>query len=44
MLHVLAENTAHKKSLKIRHMGTIAQLCQAISSQYVSTIGKKLVK
>jgi len=35
-----------KKSPKIRHLGTIAQLCQAVSSQlmHVSTIGKKLVK
>jgi len=35
-----------KKSPKIRHLGTIAQLCQAMSSQlrHVSTIGKKLVK
>ena len=29
----LAENTERKKSPKIRHLGTIAQLCQAISSQ-----------
>jgi len=31
---------------KIRHLGTIAQFCRAISSQlrHVSTIGKKLVK
>ena len=31
---------------KNRHLGTIAQLCRAISSQlrHVSTIGKKLVK
>jgi len=31
---------------KNRHFGTIAQLCQAVSSQlrHVSTIGKKLVK
>ena len=31
---------------KSRHLGTIAQLCRAISSQlrHVSTIGKKLVK
>jgi len=31
-----------KKSPKIRHLGTIAQLCQAVSSQlmHVSTIGK----
>ena len=38
----LAGNTAPKKSPKIRHLGTIAQLCRAISSQvrHVSTIGK----
>jgi len=31
---------------KIRHLGTIAQLCRATSLQlrHVSTIGKKLVK
>jgi len=42
----LAENTARKKSPKCRHLGTIPQLCQAISSQlrHVSTMGKKLVK
>ena len=41
----LAENAERKKSQKNRHMGTIAQLCRAISSQlrHVSTIGKKLV-
>jgi len=41
----LAENTGRKKSPKIRHLGTIAQVCQAISLQlrHVSTIGK-LVK
>jgi len=35
-----------KKSPKIGHLGTIAQLCRAISSQlrHLSTIGKKLVK
>jgi len=35
-----------KKSRKIRHLGTIAQLCPVISSQirHASTIGKKLVK
>jgi len=35
-----------KKVAKIRHLGTIAQLCGAISSQlrHISTIGKKLVK
>ena len=34
-----------KKSPKFRHLGTIAQLCRAISSQrrQVSTIGKKLL-
>ena len=43
----LAENTGRKKSPKISHLCTIAQLCRAISSQlrlYISTIGKKLVK
>ena len=32
-----------KKSPKVRHLGTIAQLCRAISSQlkHASTIGKK---
>jgi len=42
----LAANTGRKKSLKICHLSTIAQLCQAISLQirHVSTIGKKLVK
>jgi len=42
----LAEITGRKKVAKNCHMGTIAQLCQAISSQlrHVSTIGKKLVK
>jgi len=29
----LAENTGRKKSPKIRHLGTMAQLCRAISSQ-----------
>ena len=42
----LAENTGRKKVAKNRHLGTIAQLCRAISAQlrHVSTIGKKLVK
>jgi len=42
----LAENRGRKKVAKNRHLVTIAQLCQAISSQlrHVSTIGKKLVK
>ena len=35
-----------QKVAKNRYLGTIAQLCQAISSQlrHVSTVGKKLVK
>ena len=35
-----------KKVAKTRHLGTIPQLCWAVSSQlrHVSTIGKKLVK
>jgi len=42
----LAGNAEPKKSPKICHLGTIAQLCQAISSQLrdVWKIGKKLVK
>ena len=42
----LSENTGLKKVTKNRHLGTIAQLCRAISSQlrHVPTIGKKLVK
>jgi len=42
----LAGNAGPKKSQKNRHLGTIAQLCLAVSSQlkHVSTIGKKLVK
>jgi len=41
----LAENTGRKKVAKNRHLGTIAQLCAAISWQlrHVSTIGKKLL-
>jgi len=41
----LAANAGPKKVTKNRHLGTIPQLCQAISSQlrHVSTIGKKLV-
>jgi len=40
------KNTGRKNDAKNRHMGTIAQLCRAISSQlrHVSTIEKKLVK
>jgi len=39
----LAGNTGRKKVTKNRRLGTIAQLCRAISSQlrHVSTIGKK---
>jgi len=39
----LAENAGPQKVAKNRHLGTIAQLCRAISSQprHVSTIGKK---
>jgi len=42
----LAGNAGPKRSPKIRQLGTIAQICQAISSQlrHVSTIGKKLVQ
>ena len=42
----LAENTGRKIVAKNRHLGTIAQLCRAISSQrrHVSTIRKKIVK
>jgi len=41
----LAGNAEPKKLLKIRHLGTIAQICRAISSQlrHLSTIGKKLL-
>ena len=41
----LAENTGRKKVTKNRHLGTIAQLCRAISSQlrHVSTIGNNLL-
>jgi len=42
----LAGNTGRKNDTKNRHLGTIAQLCRAVSSQvkHVPTIGKKLVK
>jgi len=42
---LLAENTERKKSPKIRHLGTIIQICRDISSQlrHVSTIGKKML-
>jgi len=41
----LAGNAGRKKSPKNRHLGTIVQLCRAISWQlrYVSTIGKRLL-
>jgi len=41
----VAKNTARKKSPKSRHLGTIPQLCRAISSQlrHISTIGKNLL-
>jgi len=41
----LAENTGCKKVAKNRHLGTIAQICRAISSQlrHLSTVGKKLL-
>jgi len=41
----LAGNAGPKKPPKIRHLGTIAQLCRAISSQlrHVSAIGKKVL-
>ena len=41
----LAENTGRKKVDKNRHLGTIAQLCRAISSQlrHISTIEKQLL-
>ena len=41
----LAGNAGPKKSQKIRHLSTIAQLCRTISSQlrHISTIGKKLL-
>jgi len=42
----LAANTGRKKVANNLHLGTIAQLHLAISSQlrHVSTIGKKLIK
>jgi len=38
----LASNTGRKNDAKNRHLGTIAQLCWAVSSQlrHISTIGK----
>jgi len=45
VLHAVAKTTGRKKSPKIRHLGTVAQLCRAMSSQprHVSTIGEKLL-
>jgi len=42
---LLAENTGRKNDANNRHLGTIPQLCRAISSQlrHVSTIGKNLL-
>jgi len=41
----ITENVGPKKVAKNRNLGTIAQLCRAISSQprHLSTIGKKLL-
>ena len=41
----LAENTGRKKVAKNRHLGTIAQLCRAVSSQlrHISTVEKNLL-
>jgi len=41
----LAANAGPKKVAKNRHLGTIAQICRAMSSQmrYASTIGKNLL-
>jgi len=46
VLHVAHGKYRTQKSSKIRHLGTIALLCRAISSQlrHISTIGKQLVK
>ena len=46
VLHAASWNTGRKSDAKTRHLGTIVQLCQAISSQlrHVLKIGKKLVK
>ena len=45
VLHAARWNTGPQKSPKSRHLGTIVQLCRAISSQlrHISTIGKKLL-
>ena len=45
MLHAARCKCRTQKSRQNRHLGTIAQLCRAISSQlrHISTIGKKLL-
>ena len=45
VLHVARWKYSTQKWRKNRHLGTIAQLCRAVSSQlrYVSTIGKTLL-
>jgi len=42
---LLAENTGRKNDSKTRHLGTIAHICRAISSQlsHESTIGKMML-
>jgi len=42
----LTANTGRKTVAKNRHLGTITQLCRAISSQlrHISAAGKKLAK
>jgi len=37
----LSENTGCKKSSKIRHLGTIAQICLAVSSQIEACIDNR---
>jgi len=46
VLHAACCKCRTQKSPKIRHLGTIAQLCRVISWQlrHISTIGKKIVK
>jgi len=46
VLHAAGWKYRTQKIAKNRHLGTIAQICRAISSQlrHVSTIGKKLLK
>ena len=44
-VRTLSKRSYVRRTPKIRHLGTIAQLCRAISSQlrHVSTIGKNLL-